>query len=156
LALEMLKMAGLRVAFNSATSVLTVLTARNRLFCVASMNKAAGLSRMSIPIKQFIGKTQSRRYPSGHGRQSIHRKPQFTPQRVDQWATAQTPDAWRRLTLREGEKDLWVADYLHTQVWVWDGEEDKAHCRYLLVRREVGADSISHYCLSNAQLGYMA
>ena len=45
-----------------------------------------------------------------------------------------------------------VADYLHTQVWVWDGEEEKARCWHLLVRREVGADSISHYCLSNAPL----
>ena len=45
-----------------------------------------------------------------------------------------------------------VADYLHTQVWVWDGEEEKARCWHLLVRREVGADSIAHYCLSNAPL----
>jgi SRSO17 transposase len=89
---------------------------------------------------------------SGRGKQPIHRKPQCTGQRVDQWAAAQTADAWQRLTLREGEKGLLVADYLHTQVWVWDGEEDKARCWHLLVRREVGADSISHYCLSNAPL----
>jgi hypothetical protein len=35
---------------------------------------------------------------------------------------------------------------------VWDGEEDKARCRHLLVRREVGAGNISHYCLTNAPL----
>jgi SRSO17 transposase len=89
---------------------------------------------------------------SGRGRQPSHRKPQCTPQRVDQWAAAQTPGAWQRLALREGEKGLLVADYLHTQVWVWDGEEEKARCWHLLVRREVGTDSISHYCLSNAPL----
>jgi len=54
--------------------------------------------------------------------------------------------------LREGEKGLLVADYLHAHVWVWDGEEEQARCWHLLVRREVGADSISHYCLSNAPL----
>lgn len=89
---------------------------------------------------------------TGHGRQPIHRKPQCAGQRVDLWATAQTADAWRRLTLREGEKGLLVADYLHAHIWVWDAEEENARCWHLLVRREVGADSISHYCLSNAPL----
>lgn len=45
-----------------------------------------------------------------------------------------------------------VADYLHTSVWVWDGEEETARCWHLLVRREVGADTISHYCLANAPM----
>ena len=62
---------------------------------------------------------------SGRGKQPIHRKPQCVGQRVDQWAAAQTPDAWQRLTLREGGKGLLVADYLHAHVWVWDGEEEK-------------------------------
>jgi SRSO17 transposase len=89
---------------------------------------------------------------SGRGKQPSHRKPQCTGQRVDQWAAAQTVDAWQQLTLREGEKGLLVADYLHAHVWVWDGEEEQARCWHLLVRREVGANSISHYCLSNAPL----
>lgn len=37
-------------------------------------------------------------------------------------------------------------------MWVWDGKETTARRWHLLVRREVGADSISHYCLSNAPL----
>jgi hypothetical protein len=45
-----------------------------------------------------------------------------------------------------------IDDYLYTQVWVRDGEEEKARCWHLLVRREVSAESISHYCLSNASL----
>jgi SRSO17 transposase len=89
---------------------------------------------------------------SGRGRQPSHRKPQSAPQRVDQWAAAQPPDTWQRLTLRDGEKGLLVADYLHAHVWVWNGEEEQARCWHLLVRREVGADDISHYCLSNAPL----
>jgi SRSO17 transposase len=91
---------------------------------------------------------------SGRGRQAAPPfcKSQCAGQRVDQWIAAQTADAWQRLTFGEGEKGLLVADYLHAHVWVWDGEEGKARCWHLLVRREVGADSISHYCLSNAPL----
>jgi SRSO17 transposase len=89
---------------------------------------------------------------SGRGRKPSHLQPQYASQRVDRWAVAQPPDAWQRLTLREGEKGILVAEYLHTPVWVWDGEEEAAHCWHLLVRREVGADAISHYCLSNAPL----
>ncbi|MGY6276144.1 hypothetical protein ACW73I_11405, partial [Methylomonas sp. MgM2] len=39
---------------------------------------------------------------------------------------------------------------LHALVWVWDGQEENARCWHLLVRREAGAETISHYCLSNA------
>jgi len=51
--------------------------------------------------------------------------------------------------LREGEKGTLVAEYLQTRVWVWDGTEALAHGWHLVVRREVGARAISHYCLSN-------
>jgi len=75
---------------------------------------------------------------------------------VEQWAAVQPPEAWQRLTLREGEKGLRVAEYSHARVWVWDGQEENARCWHLLVRREVGAQAISHYCLSNAPLGCLA
>jgi len=90
--------------------------------------------------------------PTGRGRVPIHRKPQCPGLRVDRWAAAQPPEAWCRHTLREGEKGLLVADYLHAHIWVWDGEEEHARCWHLLVRREVGADDVSHYGLSNAPL----
>lgn len=89
---------------------------------------------------------------AGRGRKPRRRQPQCASQRVDLWAAAQPPDTWQRLTLREGEKGLLVADYLHAQIWAWDGEEENARCWHLLVRREVGADTISHFCLSNAPL----
>ena len=57
-----------------------------------------------------------------------------------------------RLSLREGEKGTLKAEYLHAMVWIWDGAEKQAHRRHLLVRREVGANEVSHYCLSNAPL----
>jgi hypothetical protein len=37
-------------------------------------------------------------------------------------------------------------------VWIWDGEKQQARCWQQLARREVGADNISHYGLSNAPL----
>lgn len=88
----------------------------------------------------------------GRGKRPLHRKAQCASLRVDPWAAAQAPDAWRRLTLREGEKGLLTADYLHTRIWVWDGAEEKARCWHLLVRREVGTNEVSHDCLSNAPL----
>lgn len=87
---------------------------------------------------------------SGRGKRPVPLKAQSDPVRVDRWAAEQPPEAWQRLTLRGGEKGRLVADYLHARVWVWDGTEAQARCWHLLVRREVGARKISHYCLSNA------
>lgn len=87
---------------------------------------------------------------SGRGKRPSLLKAQSASVRVDQWASDQPPDAWQRLNLRDGEKGMLVAEYLHALVWVWDGAEAQARCWHLLVRREVGASEISHYCLSNA------
>lgn len=88
----------------------------------------------------------------GRGKHPSQLKAQCDSMRVDQWAAEQPEEAWQRLTLREGEKGDLTADYLHTSVWVWDGNEEKAHCWHLLVRREIDTREISHYCLSNAPL----
>ena len=88
----------------------------------------------------------------GRGKRPKHLKAQCDSIRVDQWAAEQPEDAWQRLTLRDGEKGGLTSEYLHSPVWVWDGNEEKPHCWHLLVRREVGASEISHYCLSNAPL----
>ncbi len=87
---------------------------------------------------------------SGRGRRPRHPQAQSAAVRVDHWAAAQPADAWQRRCLREGEKGQWVAEYLHTRVWVWDDSQAQARCWHLLVRREVGATEIAHYCLSNA------
>lgn len=88
----------------------------------------------------------------GRGRRPKQLKPQSDAMRVEDWAARQPLEAWQRLTLRDGEKGRLTAEYLHSPVWVWDGTEEKARCWHLLVRREVGAKEISHYCLSNAPL----
>ena len=87
---------------------------------------------------------------SGRGRPPRHPQAQSAPVRVDHWAAAQPAAAWQRLCLRGGEKGQLVAEYLQTRVWVWDDAQTQARCWHLLVRREVGATTISHYCLSNA------
>ncbi len=87
---------------------------------------------------------------SGRGRRPLHPQAQSAPVRVDHWAAAQPADAWQRLCLRGGEKGPLVAEYLQTRVWVWDHSQAQARCWHLFVRREVGANEISHYCLSNA------
>lgn len=87
---------------------------------------------------------------NGRGRRPTHLKAQSEAIRVDQWASEQPDTAWQRIKLREGEKGALEAQYLHTLVWVWDGTEPQARRWHLLVRREIGAREISHYCLSNA------
>lgn len=90
---------------------------------------------------------------SGRGRRPMRPVTTVMPMRVDAWAAAQPECAWQRLVLREGEKGLIAAEYLHAQVWLWDGEEASAQRWHLMVRREVGAKAVSHYCLSNAPAG---
>ncbi len=86
----------------------------------------------------------------GRGRPSTALTTDEVAMRVDAWASAQPDAAWQRLSLREGEKGEILAEYLHGRVWVWDGRETQAHSWHLMVRREVGATTPSHYCLSNA------
>jgi SRSO17 transposase len=89
---------------------------------------------------------------SGRGRAPTRLASSTPAMRVDAWAAAQPESAWKRLSLREGEKGEIAAQYLHAQLWLWDGEETQAHPWHLMVRREIGATEVSHYCLSNAPL----
>ena len=52
----------------------------------------------------------------------------------------------------DGEKGALITKYLQTTAWVWDDREDCARCWHLLVRHEIGADTPSHYCMSNDPL----
>ena len=75
---------------------------------------------------------------------------QTTPMKASQWAAQQPASAWRRMTMREGEKGAIVAAYLTRRVWLWDGVESKARCWHLLVRRELDGTDLK-CCLSNAK-----
>jgi SRSO17 transposase len=87
---------------------------------------------------------------SKKGRTPIRLKSAQTPQTVTAWAQAQPASAWRRMALRDGEKGEIVADFLHAQVFVWDGEEAVSRHWHLLVRREPDGVTLK-YCLSNAK-----
>ena len=39
---------------------------------------------------------------------------------------------------------------LQERVWVWDGEEEEAHCWHLIVKREIDSSEEIKYSLSNA------
>ena len=87
---------------------------------------------------------------AGKGKAPTRRQAQTAPQTVTAWAQAQAASAWRRLSVREGEKGEVVADYLQQRVWLWDGAEQRARCWHLLVRREIDGSKLK-FCLSNAK-----
>lgn len=69
---------------------------------------------------------------------------------VNAWAMRQPATAWRRLSVRDGEKGEVIAEYLTTRVFVWDGEAAHPRHWHLLVRRELDGSKLK-YCLSNAK-----
>jgi len=69
---------------------------------------------------------------------------------VSAWAMCQPASAWRRLSVRDGEKGVVIAEYLTTRVFVWDGEAAQPRHWHLLVRRELDGSKLK-YCLSNAK-----
>ena len=87
---------------------------------------------------------------SAKGRAPLRLQAQTLPLTVTGWAVTQPPSRWRRLSVREGEKGAVIADYLTQRVWLWDGEETRARCWHLLVRREIDGSKLK-FCLSNAK-----
>jgi SRSO17 transposase len=57
---------------------------------------------------------------------------------------------WTRCTLRDSTRGKLRVDLAHRRVWLWDGEEAKAQCWHLVVRREVGSPKTIKYTLCNA------
>jgi len=90
---------------------------------------------------------------AGRGRAARKRRTDRPSLTVAEWAAQQPAHAWKRVTLRQGEKGSLRAEYLHARVWTWDGKEETARYWHLLVRREWGADTPSHFVFSNAEAG---
>lgn len=84
------------------------------------------------------------------GKAPSRRQAQAAPQTVTAWAQAQPASAWRRLSVRDGEKGEVIAEYLTRRIFVWDGESARARCWHVLVRREIGGSKLK-FCLSNAK-----
>ena len=57
---------------------------------------------------------------------------------------------WMRCVLRDSTRGQLQVDIAHRRVWVWDGEEPRARCWHLIVRREVRSAKTIKYSLSNA------
>lgn len=87
---------------------------------------------------------------SAKGKAPSRRQTQVASETVTAWAVAQPATAWRRLSVREGEKGEVIADYLTRRVFVWDGQAAQARCWHLLVRREIDGSKLK-FCLANAK-----
>lgn len=80
----------------------------------------------------------------------MHRKTPAKPVQVGDWVAQQTERAWRSVALRDGERGKLVVKILHRRVWLWDKEEEKAHCWHLIVREDNISEEKIKYTLSNA------
>jgi len=87
---------------------------------------------------------------SSRGKQPTKLEAQKASQRVDEWAKAQPPEAWRKVTVRPGTKGDVRVEALHARVWLWDGSEQKARCRHVVATRELRSPETIKYSLSNA------
>lgn len=87
---------------------------------------------------------------SQKGRKPSKLKAQTRAVRVDKWVEKQPEEAWRRVMVRNSTKGKLIVEILHQQVWLWDGEEEKARQWHLVIRREVNSPKKKKYSLSNA------
>ena len=90
------------------------------------------------------------RCPSRKGRRPTRLVTQASAETVTDWAQRQPTSAWRRLSVRDGEKGEIMAEYLKTRAFVWDGRASQARQWHLLVRRELDGSKLK-FCLSNAK-----
>ena len=89
---------------------------------------------------------------SNKGRKPTRLKAQTEPIRVDRWVEQQPNDAWVKISIRDTTKGILKVEVLHRRVWLWDGQEPKAYCWHLIVRKDIVTNDIK-YSLSNAAEG---
>jgi len=87
---------------------------------------------------------------SKRGRKPCRLKAQTKAIRVDKWVEQLPDKQWERVAIRDSTKGKLFVDILHHQVWLWDGEEEKARRWHLIVRREANSPTKKKYSLSNA------
>jgi SRSO17 transposase len=68
--------------------------------------------------------------------------------RVDELTKDLVGSDWKSVVIRESSGGSLAVTVWHQRVWVWDGEEERARSRHLLVRRDEGEKL--KYSLSNA------
>jgi len=84
------------------------------------------------------------------GRTSRRLKARTEAIRVDKWLARYPEEAWQRVTLRDSTRGKLKVEVIRRRVWVWNGEEARAHCWHLIARREIGSPKTVKYSLSNA------
>lgn len=87
---------------------------------------------------------------SKRGKAPSRLKAQTQAIRVDEFVQHQPSNAWQKVKIRDSSKGIVWAEILHQQVWLWDGEEEKAHNWHLIIRREINSPKTIKYSLSNA------
>jgi SRSO17 transposase len=88
--------------------------------------------------------------PSGKGRKRRRYQSDGAAIEVQKWVRDQPDSAWKRKTIREGEKGKLIVEILHQSVWLWDKRSATANRWHLIVRREVNAPNTLKYSLCNA------
>jgi SRSO17 transposase len=69
---------------------------------------------------------------------------------VGQWAEEQPQPAWEKIVVRHSTKGFILSRVVHREVWVWDGEKQKAHKWHLVVSDTNLSKNNRKYSLSNA------
>ncbi len=69
---------------------------------------------------------------------------------VGKWVATQPDSAWKKTTLRDGERGALTVELFHARVWIWDKKATSAEQWHLVCRREIGKPNTIKYSLSNA------
>jgi SRSO17 transposase len=86
----------------------------------------------------------------GRGRKRRRLRSDHDSVEVGDWVAAQSDDAWKRTTLRDGERGSLAVELLRARVWIWDKKSETAQQWHLLCRREIGKPNTIKYSVSNA------
>jgi SRSO17 transposase len=91
----------------------------------------------------------------GRGRTPIRKQTLAKAMRVDGYAKGLDEKDWDIIRIRKTTKG-WLKALMHfKEVWVWDGKEEKARKRILIIRKTLGKDSKitdTKYSLANGSL----
>lgn len=83
--------------------------------------------------------------PTGKGNPKTHR----IPFRLDTYCAALLDQHWSKVKVRKTAKG-WLRLMVHTcRLWIWDGKEDRARERTLVITRTLGKNPKTKYSLSN-------
>lgn len=86
------------------------------------------------------------------GRTPTKRRADREPIRLDCYCTKLPPTSWTRVKIRKGEKG-WVKRKVHVAtVWVWNGEEDHARRRTVVISKTLDRKPKTKYSVSNGTL----